>query len=402
MELLAGDCRKRVGDEFAEDVDPFDESDGGCDWMYGNRQMGSLTMAQGNDDALATLAELASPPQKLKPIRFGVKPNSSEDRHPLDILAGTLDSLPEMGFLGGGSFEAPKIADVAENDRLGVGFAKDEPRRVEMEFQGRILRNNKSLDGASLSSSSFDSDSSSSGVGKAVTGKRKRKTNEKLEHILEKLVGSMMKRQEKMNNQLIKVMEKMEKERIIREEAWRQQETERMKQNEEARKQEMARSLSLISFISSVIGEEIEIPKHFDPPQQPHNLPKQCEEGNREPAQTQQRGMKFVYSSGRRWPQEEVQALIASRGLVDQKTGIYKGAIWDEVSTQMKERGYERSAKKCKEKWENMNKYYKRVMEGAKKQPEHSKTRSYFQKLENMYKTNLSSADQSGQNDGSS
>nr|BAC43260.1 unknown protein [Arabidopsis thaliana] len=53
----------------------------------------------------------------------------------------------------------------------------------------------------------------------------------------------------------------------------------------------------------------------------------------------------------------------------------------------MKERGYERSAKKCKEKWENMNKYYRRVTEGGQKQPEHSKTRSYFEKLGNFYKT---------------
>lgn len=72
---------------------------------------------------------------------------------------------------------------------------------------------------------------------------------------------------------------------------------------------------------------------------------------------------------------------------MEEKTGINKGAIWDEISARMKERGYERSAKKCKEKWENMNKYYRRVTEGGQKQPEHSKTRSYFEKLGNFYKT---------------
>ena len=35
-----------------------------------------------------------------------------------------------------------------------------------------------------------------------------------------------------------------------------------------------------------------------------------------------------------------------------------------------------------------MNKYYKRVVEGKKTQPEHSKTRSYFEKLRKLYKTN--------------
>ncbi|ESQ39918.1 hypothetical protein EUTSA_v10000907mg [Eutrema salsugineum] len=399
MELLAGDCRKRVGDDFADDVDPFDGSDGGgCHWMYGTGQSGSLR-AQGNDDALATLADLASPPQKLKPIRCGVLKPPSEDRHPLDILAGTLDRLPEMGFLGDGCFEAPlgsKIADVEESGQLTRGFAKDD---VEMEFQGRVSRHRTSWDGVSLSSSLDSDDSDSSpGVRKALTGKRKRKTREKLEHFLDKLVGSMMKRQEKMHNQLIRVMEKMEGERIRREDAWRQQEIERMKQSEEARKQEMSRSLSLISFIKSVMGEEIEIPSASDPLPQPQNLPAQCKDEKCESAQTKGEA-KFVYSSGRRWPHEEVHALIASRSQVEEKTKIHKGVLWDEISAQMKERGYQRSAKKCKEKWENMNKYYKRVMGGGKKQPEHSKTRSYFEKLGNLYKTNSGSADHSGEKD---
>ncbi|VVB08289.1 unnamed protein product [Arabis nemorensis] len=398
MELLAGASRKRAGDDFAGDVNPFDGSDGGCEWMYGSRQSGSLRH-QGNDDALATLADLAPPPQKLKPIRSVVKPPSSEDRHPLDILAGTLERFPEIGF---GCFEAPlgtKIADVEEGGQLTRGFTKEDSLGDEMEFQNRISGNRTSWDGVSLSSSvdsDSDSDSSPGARKKAVTGKRKRETRDKLEHFLGKLVGSMMKRQEKMHNQLIKVMEKMEHERVGREEAWRQQEMERMRQNEEARKEEMSRSLSLISFIKTVIGDEIEIeiPKPLsDPLPQPHqHLPEKFEERNFESAETQ-RDRKLVNSSGKRWPQEEVQALITSRSEVEEKTGIHKFSIWDEISAMMKEKGYDRSAKKCKEKWENMNKYYRRVMEGKKKQPERSKTRSYFQKLSNLYNTNSGSAD---------
>ena len=200
---------------------------------------------------------------------------------------------------------------------------------------------------------------------------------------MEKLVGKMMKRQEKLHNQLINVMEKMEWERVRSEEAWRQQEMERMKQNEEARREEMSRSSTLISFIKSVIGEEIKIPNAFVHAQPLQTIPRQCEWD-----QTQG-DVKFVFPGGRRWPQEEVQALIASRSEVEEKTGVvHKGAIWDEISARMKGRGYERSAKKCKEKWENMNKYYKRVMESSKKQPEHIKTRSYFEKLGKLYKTN--------------
>lgn len=209
---------------------------------------------------------------------------------------------------------------------------------------------------------------------------------------MEKLVGKMMRRQEKLHNQLINVMEKMERERVRSEEAWRQQEMERMKQNEEARREEMSRSSTLISFIKSVIGEEIKIPNAFVHAQPLQTIPRQCEWD-----QTQG-DVKFVFPGGRRWPQEEVQALIASRSEVEEKTGVvHKGAIWDEISARMKGRGYERSAKKCKEKWENMNKYYKRVMESSKKQPEHTKTRSYFEKLESFYKTNSVSAEHSGE-----
>ncbi|CAG7873030.1 unnamed protein product [Brassica rapa] len=320
MELLAGNCRKRPADDFAEDVDPF----GSSEWMYRSRSL----RTQGNDDALATLADLASPPQKQKPIRCVVKPPSEDRQHPLDILAGSLDRLPpEMGFLGdGGCFEAPW----------------DE---VEMEVRGRVSRR----DGVSLSSSA-DSDSDSSQGG--LKGKRKRKTREKMDHFVEKLVGSMMKRQEKMHNQLINVMEKMEHERILSEEAWRQQEIERMKQNEEAQMREMSRSSSIISFIKSVIGEEedIEMPNLTIP------LPKQS-------AHQRQRDVKFVFPSGRRWPHEEVQALIDSRSQVEEKTGFHRVAIWDDVSAKMKERG-------------------------KKTQPEHRKTRSYFEKLGKLYKTN--------------
>ncbi|CAH8388739.1 unnamed protein product [Eruca vesicaria subsp. sativa] len=384
MELLAGNYRKRVGEDFTEDVNPFD----GSNWMYGRPQ------ANDNDDALATLADLAPPPQKLKPIRCVVnKSPSFEDRHPLDILAGSLDKLPEMGFLEDGCFDAPpvgtKLADVEGSGQLTRVLGKD---KLETEVQGRVSRHGTSCDGVSLSSS-VDSESygdSSQGVCKAVTGKRKRKSREKLEHFMEKLVGTMMKRQEKMHNQLIDVMEKLERERIQSEDAWRQQETEWMKQNEEARMQEMSRSSSLISFIKSVIGEEIDIPQPLQTV-----FPNQCEWEE----QTQGH-VKFVFPSGRRWPHEEVQALIASRSEVEEKTGVLLhmgGAIWDEVSARMKGRGYERSAKKCKEKWENMNKYYKRVMESSKKWPEHTKTRAYFEKLENFYKTNSMSVAQSGE-----
>ncbi|CAF1736534.1 BnaC09g20340D [Brassica napus] len=108
-------------------------------------------------------------------------------------------------------FEAILWDDVEESGQLTRGFAKGE---LEMEIQGRVSRDGTSWDVVSLSSS-VDRDEHSSPPG-----------------TLGEAAG----------------------ERIHREEAWRQQEIERIK---ETRKQEMPRSSSLISFIKSVIGEEI-------------------------------------------------------------------------------------------------------------------------------------------------
>jgi hypothetical protein len=55
------------------------------------------------------------------------------------------------------------------------------------------------------------------------------------------------------------------------------------------------------------------------------------------------------------------------------------------ISLAMKKLGYDRSAKKCKEKWENINKYFKKVKESNKKRPEDSKTCPYFHQLDALY-----------------
>lgn len=51
--------------------------------------------------------------------------------------------------------------------------------------------------------------------------------------------------------------------------------------------------------------------------------------------------------------------------------------------------GYKRSAKRCKEKWENINKYFKKVKESNKKRPEDAKTCPYFHQLDALYRKKL-------------
>jgi hypothetical protein len=92
-------------------------------------------------------------------------------------------------------------------------------------------------------------------------------------------------------------------------------------------------------------------------------------------------------ASSSRWPKTEVHALIQLRMDMDMRyheTGP-KGPLWEEISSGMRRLGYNRSSKRCKEKWENINKYYKKVKESNKKRPEDSKTCPYFHQLEAIY-----------------
>ncbi|EEC77725.1 trihelix transcription factor GTL1 isoform X2 [Oryza sativa Japonica Group] len=93
-------------------------------------------------------------------------------------------------------------------------------------------------------------------------------------------------------------------------------------------------------------------------------------------------------ASSSRWPKTEVQALIQLRMELDmryQETGP-KGPLWEEISSGMRRLGYNRSSKRCKEKWENINKYFKKVKESNKKRPEDSKTCPYFHQLDVIYR----------------
>ncbi|KAH0969776.1 hypothetical protein GBA52_028372 [Prunus armeniaca] len=47
--------------------------------------------------------------------------------------------------------------------------------------------------------------------------------------------------------------------------------------------------------------------------------------------------------------------------------------------------GYQRSAKRCKQKWENINKYFRKTKDSAKKRPHNFKTCSYFNQLDQLY-----------------
>lgn len=159
-----------------------------------------------------------------------------------------------------------------------------------------------------------------------------------------------------------------------------------MKREEELRAQENARNLALISFIQNVMGHKIEVPQALT------TITPHAEKHGENDASNNSIQNDFKCDlSNRRWPEAEVQALIMLRTALEQKfraLGAKCSNVWEEISVGMCNMGYNRTAKKCKEKWENINKYFRKSMEsGGKKRLENSKTCPYFHELHLLYKS---------------
>ncbi|KAK2394349.1 trihelix transcription factor DF1 [Trifolium repens] len=266
-----------------------------------------------------------------------------------------------------------------------------------------------------------DVDNSSANTKEFGSRKKRKKTARKLEDFVSNLVKRVMEKQEQMHNELMEMIDKKEKERVQREEAWRREEMERIKKDEEARAAERSRSLALISYIQKLLRHEIQIPQPAEESQkllsqaiqifQPAEGRGKGEEdevemnnkrifngdpsNNRWPVVVNNNKRDFNGdTSNNRWPDVEVQALITVRTSLEHKFGHMgsKGSIWEEISDAMRDMGYNRSAKKCKEKWENINKYYKRTVGSGKKRPLNSKTCPYFDELDNLYRNGSSNS----------
>ncbi|XP_050380677.1 trihelix transcription factor GTL2 [Argentina anserina] len=97
---------------------------------------------------------------------------------------------------------------------------------------------------------------------------------------------------------------------------------------------------------------------------------------------------------GKRWPRDEVLALINLRCSLfnnadqqdkDKDGGVVKAPLWERISQGMSELGYKRNAKRCKEKWENINKYFRKTKDVNKKRSLDSRTCPYFHQLSTLY-----------------
>ncbi|XWS26468.1 hypothetical protein CRYUN_Cryun26dG0035000 [Craigia yunnanensis] len=213
--------------------------------------------------------------------------------------------------------------------------------------------------------------------------KRKKKMKEQLSSMvvfLESLVKQVTDHQEGLHKRFLEVIERMDKERSVKEESWRRQEAEKLNREAIARAHEQALALStevlIVSYLEKITGQSINLPETAPLLLQP--------ESAIEPFKT---STPVKVDNNSRWPGAEVEALIQVRCNLESKIrepGL-KGPLWEEVSSFMASLGYQRSAKRCKEKWENLNKYFRKSKENGKKRTQQSKTCTYFDQLHQLY-----------------
>ncbi|KAL3371319.1 hypothetical protein AABB24_008051 [Solanum stoloniferum] len=274
---------------------------------------------------------------------------------------------------------------------------------------------------------------------------RRHKKKRKWKDYFEKFTKNVINKQEESHRRFLEKLEKREHDRMVREEAWKVEEMARMNREHDLLVQERAmaaaKDAAVISFLQKITEQQniqipnsinvappsaqvqIQLPENPLPaPPVPTHSPQIQPTVTTSPAQpapvpvplpvtvpalipaslslpvpsknmelvpkSDNGGDSYSPASSSRWPKAEVEALIKLRTNLDvkyQENGP-KGPLWEEISSGMKKIGYNRNAKRCKEKWENINKYFKKVKESNKKRPEDSKTCPYFHQLDALYK----------------
>jgi hypothetical protein len=337
-------------------------------------------------------------------------------------------------------------APVSAGRPMPISSAAPAPAPLELPPQPPLNLQDLSFSSVSDSDESDDGLTAETGPD-TLGGKRKRGgRSKKMMSFFEGLMHQVVERQEEMQRRFLETMQKRDAERTAREEAWRRQEVARLNREQDQLAQERAaaasRDAAIIAFLQHIGGHSVHQPPtavivpmsaqlqglQTTPPMQPPRQPpppksisasalqqqppqEQYKETSPQSASTP-RGAPPTPGSGElvpaasehhvdsriggeggaaassRWPKAEVHALIQLRMDMDNRyqENSPKGPLWEEISTGMRRLGYNRSSKRCKEKWENINKYYKKVKESNKKRPEDSKTCPYFHQLEAIYR----------------
>ncbi|TKY51401.1 Trihelix transcription factor GT-2 [Spatholobus suberectus] len=269
----------------------------------------------------------------------------------------------------------------------------------------------------------FSTTSTSSSTASDEDLEEKYRKKRKWKDYFRRLTRQVLAKQEEMQKRFLEAVDKREREHVAQQEAWRMQEMARINREHELLVQERstaaAKNAAVIAFLQQLSSGQHQNPttqagaNFFQqpppPPQvsqvQPPQTPLMMSNNNNNSIEIQK--MTNGHSAGTaiaavtaitttplsslsssRWPKAEVQALIRMRTSLEakyQENGP-KAPLWEDISAGMLRLGYSRSAKRCKEKWENINKYFKKVRESNKQRREDSKTCPYFHELDVLYK----------------
>ncbi|RDX63432.1 Trihelix transcription factor GT-2, partial [Mucuna pruriens] len=235
------------------------------------------------------------------------------------------------------------------------------------------------------------------------------KKKRKWKDYFRRLTRKVLLKQEEMQRKFLEAMDKRERERVAQQDNWRMHEMARVNREHEILVQERstaaAKDAAVIALLQNLYGQQN--PTQIEPPQQkqtvmpqtqpPISLPNNTFETKKtnnvhsaatSTTTTTTTSPSPVSACSSRWPKTEVHALIRLRTSLEvnyQENGP-KAPLWEDISIAMQRLGYIRSAKRCKEKWENINKYFKKVRESSKERREDSKTCPYFHELDAIYK----------------
>ncbi|KAK1400948.1 Trihelix transcription factor GTL2 [Heracleum sosnowskyi] len=285
--------------------------------------------------------------------------------------------------------------------------------------------------------------SSSSKQNHEMKKRKREKRFEKFKEFCVEIVNKMMVQQEEMHNKLLEDFLSRDDENIAREEAWKKQEMENFIKEAEIRTREQAiagdRQATITEIMNKFTSQEAfdkivvsyeellkvsntlssltssyqnivpqnnssstETLSHSNPSNSTSNLPQNL--NNYKTPSLSAPSFPLVKPHkpsnerddiGKRWPKDEVLALINMRCKLytnnsnnNEEAGAAsggKGSLWERISQGMMELGYKRSAKRCKEKWENINKYFRKTKDVNKKRSVDSRTCPYFQQLSSLY-----------------
>lgn len=349
-----------------------------------------------------------APPQQQQPHEV---PHDDNNDSGDGIVEKSMEEEDEEEEVGRGGEEGERMAgqdNIEEVDSRAMEttrLAKDWKRLVEEEGDDKVVK--------------------------------KRKRQEKFEmfkRFCENVVEKLMAQQEEMHNKLLEDMIRRDREMVEKEEAWKKMEIDRVNKELDHRAQEQSiahsRQAAIIELLKRFTSPPRECRDDGDNTSPDPNLASRVDTESKSGMASANAGPvdddwpnpppppAIISSSpgssktsqnpsassnnegsdkGKRWPREEVLALIKLRSSIQgnsedrdqqqQPQGSIRAPLWERISRGMSELGYKRSAKRCKEKWENINKYFRKTKDSnaSKKRSLDSRTCPYFHQLSALY-----------------